>query len=389
MIPYGRQDISQADIDAVISVLQSDFLTQGPIVPLFETTIAKYCRAKHGVAVNSATSALHVACRALGLKHGDRLWTSPNSFVASANCGRYCGATVDFVDIDPGTYNMSVECLKKKLEKAEKEGGVPKIVIPVHFAGQPCEMATIGALAEQYGFSVIEDASHAIGAKYRGEPVGNNKYSDITVFSFHAVKIITTGEGGLATTNDPHLAEAMRQLRSHGITRDVNCMHDRSEGSWYYEQISLGFNYRMTELQAALGLSQFSRLTEFINVRHVIAEKYDVALSSMPLELPQRIDGCRSSLHLYPIQVARPEKRRRVFNILRDAGVGVNVHYIPIHLQPDYKKFGFRRGSFPNAELYYDRAISLPIYPTLGSIEQDQVISELGVALEANEQLVD
>ena len=350
------------------------------MVPRFEEVVARKSGAAYGVAVNSATSALHVACKALDLKHGDRLWTSPNSFVASANCGRYCGAKIDFVDIDPDTYNMSVGALTEKLERAERGGTLPEVIIPVHFAGQSCDMRAIGDLAQKYGFRVVEDASHAIGALYEDEPVGNCKYSDITVFSFHPVKIITTAEGGLATTNDEELAAKMARLRSHGITRAPIELSRTTEGPWYYEQIELGFNYRMTDLQAALGISQLRRLDEFVAARHRLADRYDEELSSLPLKLPTRSPDARSALHLYPIQLQ--QNRKEIFTALRDAEIGVSVHYIPIHLQPDYARYGFKEGDFPEAEAYYKGAISLPMFSSLRDQDQDYVISRLKLALE-------
>ncbi len=379
MIPYGRQEITAADIAAVTAVLGSDFLTQGPAVPRFERAIADYCGAAHGVAVNSATSTLHIACLALDLSPGDWLWTSPNTFVASANCGRYCGAKVDFVDIDPVSYNLSPTALAAKLEQAEASGRLPKVVIPVHFAGQPCDMEAIATLSQRYGFRIIEDASHAIGGRYRGEAIGNCRYSDITVFSFHPVKIITTGEGGLATTNDPALAERMARLRSHGITRDPAGMQGKPEGPWYYQQIELGFNYRLTDIQAALGQSQLQRVDDYVARRQRLAARYDRGLADLPLRLPYRDPGHQSALHLYPIQVLKD--RRRIFEALRLADIGVNVHYIPVHTQPDYGQFGFQRGDFPQAEAYYDHAISLPLFPTMTEAEQDRVMAVLAAAL--------
>jgi UDP-4-amino-4,6-dideoxy-N-acetyl-beta-L-altrosamine transaminase len=398
MIPYGRQDITDADIAAVEHVLRSDFITQGPAIPRFEQAVAAKVGAAHGVAVNSATSALHIACRALDLGPGDWLWTSPNTFVASANCARYCGAQVDFVDIDPRTYNLSVEALSAKLEHAEQTGRLPKIVTPVHFAGQPCDMPAIAALAQRYGFRIIEDASHAIGATY-GETLAQNaeqpttnhqqpttktgscRHSDITVFSFHPVKIITTGEGGLATTNNPELADRMSRLRSHGITRDPKQMTEQSPGPWYYEQIELGYNYRMTDIQAALGLSQLQRLDDYIGRRHALAERYDHMLANLPVQTPYQDPRHRSALHLYPIQVTDGETRRRAFQSLRDAGIGVNVHYIPVHTQPDYQQFGFAKGDYPIAEAYYERTISLPLHPSMTEAQQDEVCQSLREAL--------
>lgn len=379
-ISYGRQSISQKDIDSVVEVLKSDFLTQGPKVPLFEQTVAEYCGAEYGVAVNSATSALHIACLALGLGEGDILWTSPNSFVASANCGLYCGAKVDFVDIDPQTYNLSADRLEDKLIKAKADNQLPKIVIPVHFAGQSCDMARIHQLSQEYGFRIIEDASHAIGGKYLDKPVGGCQYSDITVFSFHPVKIITTAEGGLATTNQPGLAEKMHLLRSHGVTRDPSLMVHPSEGGWYYEQIGLGFNYRMTELQAALGVSQMERLDEFVFQRHQLQQRYDELLDELPVVTPYQSADAYSALHLYPIQVKLGQvnkSHKQIFEELRSKGIGVNLHYIPIHTQPYYQNMGFRRGDFPNAEKYYTQAISIPIFQGLTFDVQDIVIASL------------
>jgi len=380
MIPYGKQDINQQDIEAVVDVLKSDFLTQGPQVPLFEKAVANYCNAGFAVAVNSATSALHIACLALGLEKGDWLWTSPNTFVASANCGLYCGAQIDFVDIDTRTYNMSIDALKLKLELAEREGKLPKIVIPVHFAGQSCDMKEIRNLADRYGFKIIEDASHAIGSRYLDQPVGSCAFSDITVFSFHPVKIITTAEGGVAVTNDQLLVNKMERLRSHGVTRDTEYMSSESQGPWYYQQIELGFNYRMTDMQAALGNSQILRLDEYIKQRHLIREKYDQLLSELPLILPWQSNDGYSALHLYPVQVIENKKemdRKLVFNQLRQAGIGVNVHYIPVHTQPYYQQFGFREKNFPNAVAYYQRAISLPMYSTLSDEQQLEVVNAI------------
>ncbi|MDD3575603.1 MAG: UDP-4-amino-4,6-dideoxy-N-acetyl-beta-L-altrosamine transaminase [Halothiobacillus sp.] len=386
MIPYGRQDITEADIDAVVSVLRSDFLTQGPKVPAFEKAVADYCGAHHAVAVNSATSALHIACLALGLAPGGLLWTSPNTFVASANCARYCGADVDFVDIDPQTGNLDPEVLAEKLAAASQAGRLPDIVIPVHFAGQPCNMQRISELAEQYGFRIIEDASHAIGARYRDEPVGNCHYSDITVFSFHPVKIITTAEGGMATTNDPELAQRMTLLRSHGITRDPELMTHEPDGPWYYQQIDLGFNYRMTELQAALGVSQMERLDDYVSRRQALARRYDVQLADLPVTLPWQHPDIYSGLHLYVIRLKLDQidrSHREVFEALREQGIGVNLHYIPVHTQPYYQRMGFKAGDFPEAERYYAEAISLPMYPTITTAQQDQVITALSKALRA------
>lgn len=382
-IPYGRQHITQTDIDAVVAVLQSDFLTQGNQVPAFEERVAAYTGAKFGVAVNSATSALHIACLALGLGKDDWLWTTPITFTASANCGLYCGANIDFVDIDPLTLNMSTNALAEKLKLADAENRLPKIVIPVHFTGEPCDMAAIHALSQQYGFKVIEDASHAIGGKYHKQPIGNCEFSDITVFSFHPVKIITTAEGGLATTNDPALAEKMQLLRSHGITRDANLMTQEPDGGWYYQQIDLGFNYRMTELQGALGVSQMNYLDDFVTRRHHLGKRYDELLKDLPIMLPYRNPANYSGFHLYPIQLTADsgKTRKQVFDSLRAQNIGVNVHYIPVHTQPYYAKLGFRQGDFPHAERYYAQAISLPLYYDLSEASQAQVVDALKIAL--------
>ncbi|MCI5104187.1 MAG: UDP-4-amino-4,6-dideoxy-N-acetyl-beta-L-altrosamine transaminase [Algiphilus sp.] len=358
----------------MVDVLRSDFLTQGPVVPRFEAAVAAYCGANHGVAVNSATSALHLACRAIGLGPGDWLWTSPITFVASANCALYCGAQVDFVDIDPNTFNMCPQQLEKKLAMADSQGRLPKVVVPVHLAGQSCNMKPIKALADRYGFHIVEDASHAIGGRYRDEPVGNCRYSDITVFSFHPVKIITTGEGGLAVTNSEALAERMALLRSHGITREPDRMTHTPDGPWYYQQIDLGYNYRMTEMQAALGLSQLERLDAFVARRSELAEGYDTALADLPLHLPGRCENAESSWHLYVIQVGDSNRHREVFEALRERGIGVNLHYIPVHLQPYYRSLGFSPGDFPVAEDYYSRAISIPLFAGLTNEEQRKVV---------------
>jgi len=380
MIPYGKQDISQTDIDSVVDVLHSDFLTQGPRVPLFEKTVSEYCGAEYGVAVNSATSALHIACLALGLGKGDYLWTSPNTFVASANCGLYCSAKVDFVDIDPLTYNLSTEALEKKLIQAKQDNKLPKIVIPVHFAGQSCDMQKIYFLSKEYGFKIVEDASHAIGGKYLDSVIGSCQYSDITVFSFHPVKIITTAEGGLATTNSKELSECMQLFRSHGVTRNPELMSKLSEGDWYYQQVDLGFNYRMTELQAALGVSQMQRLDKFVTQRHILQERYDSLLNDLPIIKPHQSQDSYSALHLYPIQIdidSTDKGREKIFDELRQNGIGVNVHYIPIHTQPYYLQFGFKVGDFPNSESYYNRAISIPLFHAMTVGQQDEVCNVL------------
>ena len=387
MIPYGKQNINQNDINSVLSVLKSDFITQGPQTPLFEQSVSKYCNVEYGVAVNSATSALHIACLALGLSEGDWLWTSPNSFVASANCGLYCGSKVDFVDIDPKTFNMSDLELEDKLIQAKQENKLPKVVIPVHFAGQSCNMKRIHYLGQKYGFKIIEDASHAIGGKYLDKMIGGCQYSDITVFSFHPVKIITTAEGGLATTNSKDLAEKMRLYRSHGITRDESLMTSQSKGAWYYQQVDLGFNYRMTELQAALGVSQMQRLDGFVARRHILKDRYNSLLGGHPIIKPYQDQNSYSALHLYPIKIdlKRVSKtRKQIFNELREDGVGVNVHYIPIQTHPYYRKFGFKEGDFPNSESYYEAALSLPLYSGMCFQDQDKVVSSIIKALDAH-----
>lgn len=384
MIPYGRQDITQTDIDAVVGVLQSDFLTQGPMVPRFEQSVAQHVGATHALAVNSATSALHIACLALGLGPGDRLWTTPITFVASANCALYCGADVDFVDIDPRTYNLCPQALALKLEQAEREGTLPKVVVPVHLCGQPCDMQAIHALSQRYGFKIIEDASHAIGGKYQGEFIGNSRYSDITVFSFHPVKIITTAEGGMALTNDEALANKMALLRSHGITRDPAQMTREADGPWYYQQTDLGFNYRMTELQAALGVTQMQRLDQYVARRHQLARRYDDLLTGLPLTAPWQHADSYSGLHLYVIrlQLDKIQKtHRQVFEALRELGIGVNLHYIPVHTQPYYERMGFKPDDFPQSQTYYQEAISIPMFQTMSDEQQDEVIQALKKSL--------
>lgn len=382
MIPYGRQDITQADIEAVAEVLKSDFITQGPTIPRFEQAVAKRVGAMQGVAVNSATSALHIACAALGLGPGNLLWTVPNTFVASANCGRYCGADVDFVDIDPFTWNLSVPALEEKLVRARRAGRLPKVVVPVHFAGQPTDQEEIWELARQYGFKVLEDASHSIGASRNGESVGSGRWSDVTVFSFHPVKIVTTAEGGMALTNDAELAECMRMLRTHGITRDPARMELESAPppAWYYEQQLLGFNYRMTDIQAALGLSQLERLDSYVERRNRLARHYDEALADLPLQLPGIRPGNCSAFHLYVVRLKSRDgagEHRRVFDKLREKGIGVNLHYLPVHLQPYYRRLGFAPGQFPEAESYGTDAISIPLYPALSPAAQQQVIEAM------------
>jgi UDP-4-amino-4,6-dideoxy-N-acetyl-beta-L-altrosamine transaminase len=383
-IPYGRQDINTADLDAVIETLTSDYLTQGPAVPRFEAAVTAYSGARHALAVNSATSALHIACAALGLGPGDLLWTSPITFVASANCGHYCGADVDFVDIDPTTFNMCPERLEAKLKQARLDGRLPKIVIPVHMAGQSCDMQAIGALAREYGFRVIEDASHAVGGKYLGQPVGNCRFSDITIFSFHPVKIITTAEGGMAMTNDDELATKMSLLRSHGITRAAGMMAQEPHGSWYYEQRILGFNYRLTDLQAALGTSQMDRLDAFVAKRHNIAARYDDLLSALPVVTPVRRNDTYSAFHLYIVRIPQNSStidRRTVFDSMAAANIGVNVHYIPVHMQPYWREHGHANTVLPEAERYYGEALTLPLFPNLTHEEQDFVIDTLARTL--------
>ncbi len=384
MIPYGRQDISDADIAAVVDVLRSDFITQGPAVPVFEQTVATYCGAAHAIAVNSATSALHIACLALGVGPGDIVWTSPITFVASANCALYCGATVDFVDIDSTTANISVDALREKLEAAKASNTLPKVVIPVHLCGTSCDMRAIRALGDQYGFRIIEDASHAIGGRYLDEPIGSCQYSDITVFSFHPVKIITTGEGGMAVTNDDGIATTMNLLRSHGVTRDPALMTGESDGGWYYQQVALGFNYRITDIQAALGTSQMTRIDEFVQRRHEIADWYDEHLIDLPITTLARPDDSYSALHLYVIQLELDDasrSHREVFESLRGQGIGVNLHYIPVYTHPYYKQLGFKAGMCSMAEAYYARAISIPMFPTISAADLTAVRNALTTVL--------
>lgn len=384
MIPYGKQDISQPDIDAVLEVLQSDFLTQGPKVPEFEAKVANHVGAKHALAVNSATSALHIACLALGLGEGDWLWTTPITFVASANCGLYCGAKIDFVDIDPQTYNLCPTKLAEKLEQAEQAGRLPKVLVAVHLCGQPCDMEALHQLGQHYGFRIIEDASHAIGGKYQGEYIGNGRYSDITVFSFHPVKIVTTAEGGVALTNSDELASRMNLLRSHGVTRDQHLMTHEPDGPWYYQQVDLGFNYRMTELQAALGVTQMDRLDAFVARRHELATRYDHLLADLPVTTPWQHPESYSGLHLYVIRLQLDNIRkshRQVFESLRAQGIGVNLHYIPVHTQPYYQAMGFAADDFHEAMAYYREAISLPMFQGLTDEQQDEVVASLKVAL--------
>lgn len=391
MIPYGRQEITQQDIDTVVDVLKSDFLTQGPQVPLFEKTIKGAVNVEYALAVNSATSALHIACLALGVKEGDTVWTTPITFVASANCALYCGAEVDFVDIDPTTYNLCADKLANKLQHAKAHNlSLPKVVIPVHLCGQPCEMDKIHQLSQEYGFAIIEDASHAIGGKYKAKPIGNCEYSDITIFSFHPVKIVTTAEGGVATTNNVELARKMDLFRSHGVTRDPELMtneaSDEQHGSWYYQQVELGYNYRMTEMQAALGVSQMSRLHDFVAKRNQLAERYDTLLTEFPLITPFQIADSYSGRHLYVICLKLNEislTHKQVFERLRENGIGVNLHYIPVHTQPYYQDLGFKLGQFPEAESYYQQAISIPLFHTMTDSQQLAVASALSEVLKS------
>jgi UDP-4-amino-4,6-dideoxy-N-acetyl-beta-L-altrosamine transaminase len=380
MIPYGRQSLDQADIDAVVEVLKSDWLTQGPTIERFEAAMAERCEAGFGVAVCNATAALHIACLAAGLGEGDWLWTSPNTFLASANCGRYCGADVNFVDIDPLTWNLDVNALEHKLESAEREGKLPKVLVAVAFSGQSCDMRVIAELSRRYGFVVIEDASHAVGASYAGRPVGCGEYADMTVFSFHPVKIVTTGEGGLVLTNSPERAEHLRRLRSHGMTRDPVQMDAPSHGPWYYQQVELGFNYRITDMQAALGLSQLNKLDGFLTRRRQLVARYQALLADLPLTLPTPQPEAESAWHLYVVRLQTERlqhSHRQIFEGLRAAGIGVNVHYIPVHLQPYYRDLGFAAGDFPQAEAYYAQAISLPLFPAMTDEQQDFVVDQL------------
>ncbi|RWE21734.1 MAG: UDP-4-amino-4,6-dideoxy-N-acetyl-beta-L-altrosamine transaminase [Mesorhizobium sp.] len=384
MIRYGQQDITQADIDAVVDVLKSVNLTQGPNIPKFEQSVLAHTGARHAVAVNSATSALHIACLALGLGPGDLLWTTPNTFVASANCALYCGAQVSFVDVDPRTYNLCPRALEEKLIEAEKVGRLPKIVVPVHHTGQPCDLEAIHDLGKKYGFKIIEDASHAIGARYKGEPVGNGRYSDIAVFSFHPVKIVTTAEGGMALTNDDELATRLGLLRSHGITREASLMTQPMDGPWYYQQVALGYNYRMTDMQAALGVSQVARLTQYVKRRHEIADRYSTLLANLPLTLPWQHPDSYSAYHLYVIRLQLENigaSHLEVFEALRAKDIMVNLHYIPVHTQPYYQMMGFRNGDYPEAERYYREAISIPMHPALTDADQDFVVKVLREAM--------
>lgn len=377
MIYYGHQHITEKDIQAVEKVLRSNYLTQGPVIESFEKKVANYCGAKYAVAVTNATSALHIACKAAGLGEGDVLWTSPITFTASANCGRYCGADVDFVDIDDKTYNMSVAELKHKLETAVQK---PKVVIPVHLAGQSCDMEAIKALADEYGFKIIEDASHATGADYKNTKVGSCCYSDMTVFSFHPVKIVTTGEGGIVLTNNKELYEKLKLYRSHGITRDSDLMTQEADGPWYYQQIELGFNYRMTDMQAALGCSQMDSLDEFVARRRYLVRRYNEKLKDLPLRTPYQSEDTNPSWHIYIIRVDFTKvvlSKKEIFARMRDRGIALNLHYIPVHTQPYYRNLGFKKGDFPVSETYYEEAITLPLYYDLTDEQQDQIIQAL------------
>ena len=383
-IPYGRQDITQDDIDAVVAVLKSDFLTQGPLITQFEAALVAHTGAQFAVAVSNATAALHIACLALDLGPGDWLWTTPNTFVASANCALYCGAKVDFVDTDPKTYNLCAHNLEAKLIEAEKAGRLPKVVVPVHLTGQPCDMAAIHALSQKYGFKIIEDASHAIGGQYKGEPIGNGRYSDITVFSFHPVKIITTAEGGMALTNNPVIASRLGLLRSHGITRDPALMTEPMHGPWYYQQVALGYNYRMTDMQAALGVSQMTRLVLYVKRRHDIAHRYNELLADLPLTLPWQHPDSYSGYHLYVVRLQLDKisvTHRQVFEALRAKDIMVNLHYIPVHTQPYYQQIGFKQGDFPEAERYYREAISIPMHVNLTDADLQYVANSLREAM--------
>ncbi len=383
-IPYGRQDIDQCDIEFVIETLNSDWLTQGPRISQFESAIANYCVVKHAIAVSNGTAALHLICMALGIGAGDLVWTTPNTFVASANCARFCGADIDFVDIDPKTYNLSVDALERKLKFAAETGKLPKLVIPVHFAGQSCDMEAIYSLSKKYDFHIVEDACHAIGGNYKNYKIGSCQFSDATVFSFHPVKLITTGEGGMVVTNNDELNLKLRTLLTHGITREPTLMNEEPHGPWYYQQITLGYNYRITDIQSALGISQLRKLNGYVNRRHELAKNYDSKLQELPLIIPYQANYNYSAYHLYVIRLklnAINKTRLSVFNELREAGIGVNVHYIPVHLQPYYRQLGFKKGDFPEAEKYYEEAITLPLFPTLTEKQQDYIINQLNKIL--------
>ena len=375
-IPYGRHQVTEEDISSVLDILKSNNLTQGAGVPIFEEEVNKYVNSTYSVAVNSATSALHLACLSLGLTKGDYLWTTPTTFVASANCGLYCGAKIDFVDIDPTTGLISIEELKKKLIIAQQNKNLPKILVPVHLAGNPCDMREISNLSKKYGFKIIEDASHAIGSKYEGKPIGNCKFSDITVFSFHPVKIITTGEGGIATTNQESLSKKMRELRGHGIIKNSSFFINESSEPWSYEQQDLGFNYRMSDIHAALGISQMKRLDQIVEKRNKLLEKYKIEMAGFPISFLESTKNTYSSVHLAIIRLndINPNYHRKIFNFLLNESIGIQIHYIPVHLHPFYQKFGFKRGDFPQAELYAHNAISIPLYVGLSNNDQQRVV---------------
>lgn len=378
MIPYGRQEISQDDIDAVVTVLKSDFLTQGPAVEALERRIASYCDVRYAVAVSSATAGLHIAYQALGLKQGMRLWTTPNTFVATANAALYCGASVDFVDIDPFTYNMAVPALRMKLEQADKKGSLPDIVAPVHFSGQSCQLDEIKALSQQYGFLIVEDAAHCIGADFNGRKIGSCAYSNAAIFSTHPVKIITTGEGGIVTTNDEQMYQALLRLRTHGITRDPHLMQNKNEGAWYFEQVDLGYHYRITDMQCALGLSQMERLDSYVERRRALVARYNEKLAGLPIKLPYLQENCNSSWHLYVVVLKNESlSRREVFDRMRAKNIGVNVHYIPVYRHPYFHQFNYNPRNFPETEAYYNQALTLPLYPALTHEEQDYICEEL------------
>ncbi len=387
MIPYAKQSISEQDIEAVNEVLRSDFITQGPVISQFEEAVAKYCGAKFAIAVSHGTAALHLACLALEVRVGDIVWTSPNSFVASANCAIYCNAEVDFIDIDPDTYNICIDSLTLKLQQAEKDNRIPKVIIPVHFSGQPCDMKALKSLSKKYGFLIIEDAAHALGAEYTDQKVGSCAYSELTIFSFHPAKMITSGEGGMIMTNNPQLADKIKRLSTHGITRETGLMTEESHGGWYYQQLDLGYNYRITDIQAALGLSQLRCLDEFISKRKKLAERYNHQLQSLPLTMPWQNPEAQSSWHLYVIRLNLKQlkiDRKSVFEQLRQAGIGVHVHYIPIHTQPFYQERGFRQGDFPESESYYQEALTLPLFTDLTEEQVDFISHKISDILLSN-----
>lgn len=373
MISYGRQTLSDDDLEAVINNLRTDLITQGPVIKDFENAISEYTQARYVTSTSHGTSALHLACLALGLQAADTVWTSPISFVASANCALYCGATIDFVDINASTLNIDIDLLEDKLKTSKTP---PKILIVVHMAGLPCEMQSIHELSRKYGFYIIEDAAHALGAQYLQKPVGSCEFSDLTIFSFHPVKSITTGEGGAVTTNRKALDLSLKKLRNHGLERDFSDSDEHRDEPWYYEQSCLGFNYRLTDFQAALGVSQLKKLDTFIEKRQSIFNYYQQHLNNLPLQLP--VDDSASAFHLYIIQLKENSaiRRKALYHYLVKNGIKTNVHYIPIHLQPFYQKLGFRQGDFPVAERYYQRALTLPLFPEL-SINNCQQICQL------------